>query len=92
MQELEQIIAERAKRSRHREHRRPRAGQGALPRQGGLAHRAAEGLGKLSAEERPKAGAAINQAKARVEELLQARRDAILARELDSQLAASRST
>jgi phenylalanyl-tRNA synthetase alpha chain len=47
-----------------------------------------KGLGKLSAEERPKAGAAINQAKARVEELLQAQRDAILGRELDTRLAA----
>ncbi len=46
-----------------------------------------KGLGKLSAEERPRAGAAINQAKARVEELVQARRDSILARELDGQLA-----
>jgi phenylalanyl-tRNA synthetase alpha chain len=46
-----------------------------------------KGLGKLSAEERPKGGAAINQAKARVEALLQSRRDAILARELDAQLA-----
>jgi len=47
-----------------------------------------KGLGKLSAEERPKAGASINQAKAAVEEMLQARRESILARELDSQLAA----
>jgi len=47
-----------------------------------------KGLGKLSAEERPKAGAAINEAKARVEELLQARRDAIVAAELDQRLAA----
>jgi phenylalanyl-tRNA synthetase alpha chain len=47
-----------------------------------------KGLGKLSAEERPKAGAAINEAKVRVEELLQARRDAILAAELDQRLAA----
>jgi len=46
-----------------------------------------KGLGKLSAEERPRAGAAINQAKARVEELVQARRDSILARQLDGQLA-----
>ncbi len=46
-----------------------------------------KGLGKLSAEERPKAGAAINQAKARVEALLQSRRDAILASELDARLA-----
>jgi phenylalanyl-tRNA synthetase alpha chain len=47
-----------------------------------------KGLGKLSAEERPRAGAAINQAKQQVESLLQARREAILARELDAKLAA----
>jgi phenylalanyl-tRNA synthetase alpha chain len=46
-----------------------------------------KGLGKLSAEERPKAGAAINLAKGEVEGMLQARRDAILARELDAKLA-----
>ena len=46
-----------------------------------------KGLGKLSAKERPKAGAAINQAKAEVEGMLQARRDAILAGELDDRLA-----
>ena len=46
-----------------------------------------KGLGKLSAEERPKAGAAINQAKAQVEGLVQARLDAILASELDAKLA-----
>jgi phenylalanyl-tRNA synthetase alpha chain len=47
-----------------------------------------KGLGKLSAEERPKAGAAINEAKTRVEAMVQARRDAILAAELDLRLAA----
>ncbi|MDH5264194.1 MAG: phenylalanine--tRNA ligase subunit alpha [Betaproteobacteria bacterium] len=47
-----------------------------------------KGLGKLSAEERPKAGAAINEAKSRVEAMVQARRDAILAAELDQRLAA----
>jgi phenylalanyl-tRNA synthetase alpha chain len=47
-----------------------------------------KGLGKLSPEERPKAGAAINQAKAQVEQLVASRRDAILARELDAKLAA----
>jgi phenylalanyl-tRNA synthetase alpha chain len=46
-----------------------------------------KGLGKLPAEERPRAGAAINAAKARVEDLVQARRDALLARELDARLA-----
>ena len=44
-------------------------------------------LGKLSAEERPRRGAQINEAKSRVEELLASRRDAILAGELDSRLA-----
>jgi phenylalanyl-tRNA synthetase alpha chain len=47
-----------------------------------------KGLGKLPPEERPRAGAAINEAKVRVEGLLQARRDAILAAELDQRLAA----
>jgi phenylalanyl-tRNA synthetase alpha chain len=46
-----------------------------------------KGLGKLSAEERPKAGAAINSAKVEVEGMLQARREAILAGELDAKLA-----
>jgi phenylalanyl-tRNA synthetase alpha chain len=46
-----------------------------------------KGLGKLPAEEKPKAGAAINEAKAKVEGMLQARREAILARELDLRLA-----
>jgi phenylalanyl-tRNA synthetase alpha chain len=47
-----------------------------------------KGLGMLSAEERPKAGAAINAAKSRVEALVQSQRDSILGRELDSRLAA----
>jgi len=47
-----------------------------------------KGLGKLSAEERPKAGALINQAKAAVEQMIQSRRDLILAGELSAQLAA----
>jgi phenylalanyl-tRNA synthetase alpha chain len=47
-----------------------------------------KGLGKLSAAERPQAGALINQAKVRVELLIQERREAILAAELDSRLAA----
>ncbi|MGZ5033674.1 MAG: phenylalanine--tRNA ligase subunit alpha [Usitatibacter sp.] len=48
----------------------------------------AKGLGKLPAEERPKAGAAINQAKSQVEALVRSQLDSILARELDSKLAA----
>jgi phenylalanyl-tRNA synthetase alpha chain len=47
-----------------------------------------KGLGKLSAEERPAAGAAINRAKSEVERLLAEQRDLLLARELDSRLAA----
>ncbi|HTS83748.1 MAG TPA: phenylalanine--tRNA ligase subunit alpha [Usitatibacter sp.] len=47
-----------------------------------------KGLGKLAADERPRAGAAINQAKVEVESVIQSRRDAILAAELDSKLAA----
>jgi len=47
-----------------------------------------KGLGKLSAEERPKAGAAINQAKVQVEALIQSQREALLSRELDARLEA----
>jgi phenylalanyl-tRNA synthetase alpha chain len=45
-----------------------------------------KGLGRLPATERPQAGAAINRAKAEIEALVQARREAILARELDGKL------
>jgi phenylalanyl-tRNA synthetase alpha chain len=44
-------------------------------------------LGKLSADERPKAGAAINDAKRQVEGFVQAQLDALKARELDARLA-----
>jgi phenylalanyl-tRNA synthetase alpha chain len=47
-----------------------------------------KGLGRLPAEVRPQAGAAINEAKAAVERLLAERREAILARELEARLAA----
>jgi phenylalanyl-tRNA synthetase alpha chain len=46
-----------------------------------------KGLGRLPAEERPQAGAAINEAKAAVERRLGERREAILARELEARLA-----
>ncbi len=46
-----------------------------------------KGLGKLPVEERPRAGAAINEAKARVEALVEAQRTALLARDLDRKLA-----
>ncbi len=48
---------------------------------------AMKGLGKLSAEERPVAGAAINLVKQAVEEALKNRREAILKAEQDRQLA-----
>ena len=47
-----------------------------------------KGLGKLSAEERPRAGAAINEAKSRVEALIESQRQRILGAELDTRLAA----
>ena len=47
-----------------------------------------KGVAKLPIEQRPTAGAGINNAKARVETLIQERREAILARELDTRLAA----
>src|SRR5258708_32785275 len=46
-----------------------------------------KGLGKLSAEERPRARATINQAKEQVESLVASRRDAVLAGELAAKLA-----
>ena len=46
-----------------------------------------KGLGKMSAEERPRAGALFNNAKVQIEALLQARREAIEAVLLESRLA-----
>ncbi len=48
---------------------------------------AMKGLGKLSAEERPLAGAAINLVKQAIEEALKQRREALLKAEQDKQLA-----
>ncbi len=47
-----------------------------------------KGLGKLSADERPAAGARINQVKQQIEAALQAQRDAIQQRALNARLAA----
>lgn len=47
-----------------------------------------KGLGKLSAEERPAAGARINQVKQQIEAALQTRRDAIQQQALQARLAA----
>jgi phenylalanyl-tRNA synthetase alpha chain len=44
-------------------------------------------LGKLSAEERPKAGAFINEAKQKIEALVMAQKEALLAKELEARLA-----
>lgn len=46
-----------------------------------------KGLGKLSAEERPAAGALINDVKGKLEQALAARREVLLALELQAQLA-----
>src|ERR1022692_2361246 len=47
-----------------------------------------KGLGKLTAEERPAAGARINQVKQQIEAALQARRDALQNQALQHKLAA----
>ena len=47
-----------------------------------------KGLGKLSAEERPQAGARINEVKQQIEAALQARRDALQQQALNARLAA----
>jgi phenylalanyl-tRNA synthetase alpha chain len=47
-----------------------------------------KGLGKLSPEERPKAGARINEVKQQIEAALQARRDALQQQALNARLAA----
>lgn len=53
----------------------------------GLLTEQLKGLGKLSAEERPAAGAAINRAKQAVEEVINARREALLNAEQAKKLA-----
>jgi phenylalanyl-tRNA synthetase alpha chain len=89
MQQLEQIVAEAAAAigSTRTVAELEQAKARFLGKAGSLTEQL-KGLGKLSAEERPGAGALINQAKARVESLLQSRRAAILASELDARLAA----
>jgi phenylalanyl-tRNA synthetase alpha chain len=49
-----------------------------------------KGLGQLSAEERPKAGALINEVKQELTELLNVRKSQLLSAALDAQLAAER--
>ena len=87
MKELEQIVAEasRAIAATASVAELEQAKSRFLGRSGSLTE-LLKGLGKLSAQERPKAGAAINQAKASVEALVQSRREAILERELEAKL------
>ncbi|HUP97341.1 MAG TPA: phenylalanine--tRNA ligase subunit alpha [Usitatibacter sp.] len=89
MQQLEQIVAEAAAAigATRNAADLDQAKSRFLGKSGSLSE-LLKGLGKLSAEERPKAGALINQAKAQVEALLQARREAMLTSELDTRLAA----
>ena len=89
MQELEPLIAEAAAaiRATRSVSELEQAKARFLGKAGSLTE-LLKGLGKLSADERPKAGAAINRAKAEVERLLAEHRDALLASELDSRLAA----
>jgi phenylalanyl-tRNA synthetase alpha chain len=88
MRELEQLIAEAESAARATKSiaELEQAKARFLGKSGSLTE-LLKGLGKLSAEERPKAGAAINQAKVRVEALIQSQREAIIARELDAKLA-----
>ena len=88
MEELEQIVAaaSRAINSSTSVSELEQAKSRFLGKAGSLTE-LLKGLGKLAPDERPKAGAAINVAKADVEALVASRRDAILARELDSRLA-----
>ena len=58
-----------------------------LGKQGALTERM-KGLGKLTAEQRPAAGALINAAKQQIEALLGSRRDALASEQLQQQLAA----
>ncbi|HSN19817.1 MAG TPA: phenylalanine--tRNA ligase subunit alpha [Usitatibacter sp.] len=89
MQELEPLIGEAATaiRSTRSVAELEQAKARFLGRSGTLTE-LLKGLGRLSAEERPKAGAAINRAKAEVEALVKEQLEALRARELDARLAA----
>ena len=89
MQQLEQIVAEASSAiSRSASVAELEQAKARFLGKSGSLTELLKGLGKLSAEEKPRAGAAINQAKQQVESFIHARRDAILAAELDSKLAA----
>jgi phenylalanyl-tRNA synthetase alpha chain len=88
MKELEQIVAEaRAAIAATRSIAELEQAKSRFLGKSGAVTELLKGLGRLSAEERPQAGAAINQAKAQVESFVTSRRDAILAGELDAKLA-----
>ena len=89
MQELEQILDEALKQFAAIDHAAEleQAKARYLGKDGSLTQ-LLKSLGKLSAEERPAAGARINQAKQQIEAALQARRDAIQQHALQQKLAA----
>jgi phenylalanyl-tRNA synthetase alpha chain len=88
MKELEQIVAEaRAAIAATRSVAELEQAKARFLGKAGAVTELLKGLGKLSAEERPQAGAVINQAKAEVESFVSERRDAILAGELGARLA-----
>jgi len=88
MKELEQIVADaRAAIAATRSIAELEQAKSRFLGKSGAVTELLKGLGKLSAEERPQAGAAINQAKEQVESLVASRRDAILSGELDAKLA-----
>ena len=88
MKELEQIVADaRAAIAATRSVAELEQAKARFLGKAGAVTELLKGLGKLSAEERPQAGAAINQAKEQVESFVGSRRDAILAGELDARLA-----
>jgi len=88
MKELEQIVADaRAAIAATRSIAELEQAKSRFLGKSGAVTELLKGLGKLSAQERPQAGAAINQAKEQVESLVASRRDAILSGELDAKLA-----
>src|SRR5258706_14435777 len=88
MKELEQIVADaRAAIAATRSIAELEQAKSRFLGKSGAVTELLKGLGKLSAEERPRAGATINQAKEQVESLVASRPDAILAGELDAKLA-----
>ncbi len=88
MKELEQIVADaRAAIAATRSIAELEQAKARFLGKSGAVTELLKGLGRLSAQERPQAGAAINEAKSQVESFVASRRDTILAGELDAKLA-----